>query len=178
MKPGALLLAPGAGADRNHKALVALDDAVSLPTHRIDIKPRSLPNVMDVINSAAEALVAEAGIRPSRLVLGGRSFGGRMCSLAVADGLPARGLVLLSYPLHPPDKPEKLRTEHFPRIKVPVLFVSGDRDPFGTPEEFAEHVSAISGTVTQVWVEGGRHDMRGRDADVADAVKSWLSTLR
>lgn len=178
MKPGALLLTPGAGAGRDHKALVVIDEAVSLPTQRIDIKPRSVPKVMDLIGLAAADLVAEAKVRPSRLVLGGRSFGGRMCSLAVADGLAARGLVLLSYPLHPPGKPEKLRVGHFPRLDVPVLFVSGDRDPFGTPEEFAEQIRTIPGPVTQVWIEGGRHDMKGREGVVADAVKTWLSSLR
>ncbi len=177
MKPGALLLAPGAGADRSHKTLVALDDALSLPTSRIDIKLRSVPKVMDLIGSAATELVAEARIRPSRLILGGRSFGGRMCSIAVAEGLPARGLVLLSYPLHPPEKPDKLRVDHFPKLNIPVLFVSGDRDPFGTPEEFDEHVAAIPGPVTQVWLEGARHDAKGRDADVIAAVESWLSGL-
>ena len=178
MKPGALLLTPGAGADRTHQTLVALDDAIALPTHRIDIRSRSVPKVMDIIGDAAANLVAEAGIRKSRLVLGGRSFGGRMCSMAVADGLPARGLVLLSYPLHPPGKPEKLRVEHFPKLDLPVLFVSGDRDPFGTPDEFGEHVAAIPGPVTQVWIEGARHDAKGRESEIIDAVKSWLADLR
>ncbi len=100
-----------------------------------------------------------------------------MCSIAVAEGLPARGLVLLSYPLHPPEKPETLRVDHFPKLELPVLFVSGDRDPFGTPDEFAEHTKAIPGPVTQVWLDGARHDARGRDDDVVNAVKNWLATL-
>ena len=65
-----------------------------------------------------------------------------MCSMAVAgaDGeppLPAAGVVLIAYPLHPPGKPERLRTEHLGDVRVPTLFISGDRDPFGTPEELA-----------------------------------------
>ncbi len=178
MKPGALLLTPGAGADRNHQTLVALDEAIALPTHRIDIKSRSQNKVVALLEDAAAELCAEAKVRPSRLVLGGRSFGGRMCSIAVAEGLAARGLVLLSYPLHPPGKPEKLRTAHFAQLNVPVLFVSGDRDPFGTPDEFAEHVGDIPGPVTQIWIEGGRHDVKGREDEVVAAVQTWLATLK
>ena len=66
--------------------------------------------------------------------------------MAVAEGLPAAGLVLLSYPLHPPGKHENLRTEHFPELHVPCLFVSGDRDPFGSPDEFAVATKAIPGS--------------------------------
>ncbi|WP_222618441.1 alpha/beta family hydrolase [Nakamurella sp. PAMC28650] len=160
--PGALLLAPGAGATRDHHTLVAVQDEVApLPCLRMDFPYR---------------LAAKLGLSPGRLVLGGRSYGGRMCSMAVAQGLPAAGLVLLSYPLHPPGKPERLRVDHFPRIDVPVLFVSGDRDPFGSPAEFAEQIQRIPGPVTQVWVPGA-HDPRGADALVAAAVRSWLVSL-
>jgi hypothetical protein len=104
-------------------------------------------------------------------------MGGRICSMAVADGLPAKGLVLVSYPLHPPGKPEKLRTEHFPRIEVPCLFVSGTRDTFGTPEELEEATAGIPGPVTHVWLEGGDHGLRRKDASVAAAVTDWLAPL-
>src|SRR5690606_12325423 len=111
-------------------------------------------------------------------LLGGRSYGGRMGSMAVAEGLPAAGLVLLSYPLHPPGKPERLRVEHFGAIRVPTLFVSGDKDPFGTPDELAEHVAAIPGPVTTVMLPGA-HDMRGvgRQQAVAEAVAGWVASL-
>ena len=80
--------------------------------------------------------------------------------------------MLLSYPLHPPGAPDKLRTEHFPDLHVPVLFVSGQRDPFGSPEEFAAHLPAIPGEVTTVWLPGG-HDPRA-DGPVSVAVADWL----
>jgi len=83
--------------------------------------------------------------------------------------------VLLSYPLHPPGSPEKLRVGHFPAIRVPVLFVSGERDPFGSPTEFAEHVSSIPGSVTQVWLPGG-HDPRA-ESRVGVLVADWLAAL-
>ncbi|MGB1506503.1 MAG: alpha/beta family hydrolase, partial [Acidimicrobiales bacterium] len=90
-----------------------------------------------------------------------RSFGGRSCSVAVAEGLPAAGLVLLSYPLHPPGKPTNLRVDHFDSIAVPTLFVSGDRDPFGTPDEFADNLVAIGGPTRLEWV-AGNHSPKAR----------------
>jgi predicted alpha/beta-hydrolase family hydrolase len=101
-------------------------------------------------------------------------MGGRICSMTVAEGLPAAALVLISYPLHPPGKPEKLRVEHFPSIEVPCLFVSGTRDTFGTPDELLRETKAIAGPVTHVWIEGGDHGLRGKDAQVVEAVGSWL----
>ena len=97
--------------------------------------------------------------------------------MAVAEGMPAVGLVLLSYPLHPPKKPENLRTEHFDAIEVPCLFISGDRDPFGTPEEFEQHLPAIKGSVTTVWLEGEGHDPKKADAEIVGAVSGWLESL-
>ena len=100
-----------------------------------------------------------------------------MCSMAVAEGLEARALILICYPLHPPGKPDALRVEHFSRITVPCLFVSGTRDAFGTPEELTAHTAAIVGPVTHVWIEGGDHSLRKRDGLVASAIVSWLGSL-
>ena len=100
-----------------------------------------------------------------------------MCSMAVAEGLPAAGLVLISYPLHPPGKPGKLRTEHLPDLRVPCLFVSGTKDPFGTPDEIEAATATIPGAVTHVWIENGRHDLRGKDPVVVGAVQDWLAGL-
>ncbi len=186
--PGALLLAHGAGADCTHHTLVAVDDAVveshRIPTRRFDFPyraagkkaPDRAPVAMAAVVDEAASLVAEAGCRANRLVLGGRSFGGRMCSMAVANGLPAAGLVLLSYPLHPPGKPDRLRIEHFPELFVPVLFIGGDADPFGTKAEFKKAVRAIPGPVTMVWMNGG-HDPRGVDEMIAMAVLEWIENL-
>jgi predicted alpha/beta-hydrolase family hydrolase len=101
-------------------------------------------------------------------------MGGRMCSMAVADGLPAAALLLISYPLHPPGRPERLRTDHFPAITVPCLFVSGTRDTFGTPGELEAATTAIAGPVTHIWIDGGDHGLRGKDSQVTAAVRSWL----
>ncbi|MFI2488412.1 alpha/beta family hydrolase [Promicromonospora kroppenstedtii] len=190
--PAGLLLTPGAGASRDNQALVTVeqtlaDAAPPLPVRRVDfpyrLQGRRMPDRAPVavghLRKEAAAWADELGVGTDRLLLGGRSYGGRMCSMAVAEGLPAAGLVLLSYPLHPPGKPEKLRVEHFGQIEVPTLFVSGDKDPFGTPDELAAHVAAIPGPVTSVTLSGA-HDMRGvaRERAVAEAVASWVATLR
>src|SRR5262245_27730314 len=165
-KPGALLLAPGAGASRDHHTLVAVDDGPApFPVGRFDFPyrkegrraPDKAPKAIASVGEEAETIVGATGIKANQLVLGGRSYGGRMCSMAVAEGLPAAGLVLLSYPLHPPGKPERMRTEHFPALDVPCLFVSGDKDAFGTPDEMETATKAIPGPVTHAWLPGG-HD--------------------
>ena len=101
-------------------------------------------------------------------------MGGRIASMAVAEGLRAAALLLVSYPLHPPGHPEKSRVEHLGAIAVPCLFVSGTRDAFGTPDELESATAAINGPVTHVWIEGGDHGLRRRDAEVASIVASWL----
>ncbi len=182
---GALLLFPGAGSPASHPALRAIEAAVKpLPTTRADFPyrkegrraPDRPPKLLACVVEEAGKLAKKAAVDPSRVVLGGRSMGGRMCSMAVADGLPAAGLVLIAYPLHPPGR-DQLRIEHFPQIEVPCLFVSGTRDPFGSPDELEHHTKAIKGEVDHVWIEGGRHDLRGADAEVAAAVKGWLSAI-
>jgi predicted alpha/beta-hydrolase family hydrolase len=183
---GAILLAPGAGADRTHHTLCAVADLLApMPTVRMDFPSRKAgrkapdraPVAIAAVVEEANAIVAGARIRANRLVLGGRSFGGRMCSMAVAEGLPAAGLVLLSYPLHPPGKPDTLRVEHFERLDVPCLFISGEKDPFGTPEEFQTHLARIPGSVTFITVPGA-HDPRNQDDVVAMEVSRWVRSLR
>jgi predicted alpha/beta-hydrolase family hydrolase len=182
---GALLLTPGSGADRDHHTLVALDDALKVPVARVDFPyrlagkkaPDKAPKAVAHLVDEAAALVAARRMRANRLALGGRSYGGRMCTLAVAEGLPAAGLVLLSYPLHPPGKPDRLRTEHFPRLDVPCLFVSGENDPFGSPSELEAAAQAIPGPVEFVWLPGG-HDPKNQDDAIVDAVARWARDRR
>lgn len=171
-----LLLTPGASAGRDHSQLVAIDDAVAadgIEVRRIDLpSSRPGPKVLQAIADGAAALGAD------RLFLGGRSFGGRMCSVAVAQGLPAAGLVLVSYPLHPPGRPDRRRVDHFAQLDVPCLFVSGTRDAFATPDELEAATRTIPGAVTHVWIDGGDHGLRGRDGPVARAVKDWIRAAR
>lgn len=183
-----LLLAPGAGADRNQAALVALDGVATSAGARVTRMDfpfrkagRRAPDRPPVLLRAVHDEVASlAG--PGPLVLGGRSMGGRICSVAVAEGLGAgapsvAGLLLVSYPLHPPGRPDKLRVEHFPMIEVPCLFVSGTRDAFGTVAELEEQTAAIPGPVSHHWVDGRDHALRNTDKEVGEAMRAWLAGL-
>jgi uncharacterized protein len=183
--PAGLLLAPGAGAGSDQSSLIAIDDAVSatgVRVARMDFPyrlagrraPDRPPVLLAAVVDAATQLAQSAGVAPDRLALGGRSMGGRICSMAVADGLPAAALVLVSYPLHPPGRPDRLRTDHFGALGVPCLFVSGTRDAFGSPAELEAATAAIAGPVTHVWVDGGDHGLRRQDDEVAEAVRRWL----
>jgi uncharacterized protein len=184
--PSALLLTHGAGGDSSHRTLRALEDRLSLPVRRMDFPYRSEgrkapdrpPKLIAALQAELERMAHELSVDPDRVALGGRSMGGRICSMAVAEGLSASGLVLLSYPLHPPGEPEKLRTEHFPRIAVPTLFVNGDRDPFGTPDELHDHVGAIAGPTTVHWLAGQRHDPKPDcDDEIVAVVEEFLTGL-
>lgn len=180
--PAGLLLFPGAGADHDHRTLVALEHALApLPVRRVDFPGRAAgrktperpPAAIAHIRAETERFAADLGVTADRILLGGRSFGGRMASMAVAQGQPAAGLVLLSYPLHPPGKPDRLRVEHLPDVHVPVLAVSGERDPFGTPAEFTRRLAAIGGPLTTVFVPGNHAP--ADDGAVAEAVARWLA---
>jgi predicted alpha/beta-hydrolase family hydrolase len=110
--------------------------------------------------------------------MGGHSYGGRQASmLAAEDGGVADGLLLLSYPLHPPRARETLRTAHFPDVRTPALFVHGTRDPFGLPEEMASALALLAGPVTYSEVPGAGHDLRSGKFDVAGLVVSPLQQM-
>ena len=179
-----VLLTPGAGAGRDNSTLLAIEHRIApTPCLRLDfgyrLAGRRIPDRPPVavahIVEAATTFAGTVGASLHQIILGGRSYGGRMCSMAVAQGMPAAGLVLLSYPLHPPGAPQKVRVDHFPAITVPVLLISGEKDPFGTQAEFAEHLPNITGPTTVAWLPGG-HDPRA-DADVATIVANWLARL-
>jgi predicted alpha/beta-hydrolase family hydrolase len=181
--PGAALFFPGAGSAASHPSLVAIEEALApMPVARADFPyrregrraPDRAPKLIACVVEEAERLAADAGVDPAGIVLGGRSMGGRMCSMAVAEGLPAAGLVLISYPLHPPGKPERLRIEHLPSLRVPCLFISGTRDAFGSPAEMEQHTAAIPGPVEHVWIDGKGHDLKGQDQVIASAVAAWV----
>ncbi len=189
MTPGAvagLLLTPGAGAGRDQPALVAVDEAATgrgLAVERIEFPGRTAglrrpdpPEVcIDSVRTATSRLAGMLGVPTSAIAVGGRSMGGRMCSMAVAEGLDVAALVLISYPLHPARAPERLRTGHFPTLHVPCLFVSGRRDALGSPDEIERETAAIPGPVTLVFLDGD-HSLRRRDVEVADLVADWLTS--
>ncbi|MGH9036268.1 MAG: alpha/beta hydrolase family protein [Acidimicrobiia bacterium] len=197
----AVLLAHGAGSDRNAPALVAVTERLAgagIPSLRFDYPyrqaGRKAPDRPAVLEQATRDAVAQlakdTGLPPERLVLGGRSMGGRYCSMVAGhdtDPVPVLGLVLLGYPLHPAGKPEQLRTAHFPRLTMPVLFVGGDRDALAPRPALEEAVKVIPGPVTFHWLAGADHGYRvpkssGRvPADILDEVAevsaAWVARL-
>ncbi|MFM2047182.1 MAG: hypothetical protein RL383_1259 [Actinomycetota bacterium] len=189
-KPAGLVLFPGAGSSKDHPSLVAIEEALSpMPVRRVDFPyrragrraPDRAPVLVACVRDEVRAFARELGVPVSRIAIGGRSMGGRMCSMAVADGddpLRPSALVLVSYPLHPPAKPDTLRTEHLPGVSVPVLCVSGTKDSFGTPAELRRAFRRVPGEVTWVFIEGKGHDLRGCDERVAGEVRDWLVPRR
>jgi predicted alpha/beta-hydrolase family hydrolase len=119
----------------------------------------------------AAALAALHGFAPGRLFLGGQSYGGRQASLLAAeDPQLAVGLLLLSYPLHPPGRPDAQRTVHFPRLRLPVVFVHGSRDPFGTLDELRAAMTAIPTPARLIAIDGAGHDLKRGGFDITPVV--------
>lgn len=185
-----VVLFPGAGSERNHSSLVLIEETLApLPVARVDFPyrragkkfPDRAPILLQCVVDEVHRLAGEWGTDPSRLVIGGRSMGGRICSMVIAnevDPLVVAGLILVSYPLHPPKKPEKLRTEHLPRVASPTLWISGTRDTFGTPDELTYAIELTTGRNTVHLIEGKGHDLKGSDADIAALVAQWMSSLQ
>ena len=181
-----VVLYPGAGSDRDHSSLVAIGTRLGrrASVERVDFpyrrEGRRAPDRAPKLMASIRDDLVTFSRRRGPLVIGGRSMGGRMASMVAADvdaaGPVARlaGLVLICYPLHPPGKPENLRVEHLGAIDVPCLFVSGTKDPFGAPEELLAWTSTIPAPVEHVWIEGGRHDLKGADDLIADAVARFV----
>ncbi len=169
----AIALAHGAGSNCQAPLLVAIArefEAAGFTVLRCDLpfrqaRPGGPPSPGGAANDR-EGLRATAavlrGIAAGRVFLGGHSYGGRQASmLAASDPTVADGLLLLSYPLHPPRRPSQLRTAHFPELKTPAIFVHGSRDPFGTLEEMRSALQLISAQTALVEIEGAGHDLKG-----------------
>lgn len=189
MAAPSLLLYPGAGSDREHSSLLAVEARLgkAARVERRDFPyrregrtaPDRAPKLMASIRSDLAALRRRRG----PIVIGGRSMGGRMTSMVAADvdgAGPVRnlaGLVAISYPLHPPGRPDQLRVAHLSSITVPCLFVSGTNDPFGSPDELMAWTATIPAPVEHHWIERGRHDLRGADGEIAERVAAFVSRL-
>jgi predicted alpha/beta-hydrolase family hydrolase len=114
---------------------------------------------------AAVNLLRARGL--SRIYIGGHSYGGRQASMLAAEHpTVADALLLLSYPLHPPGKPEAARTAHFQKLDVPALFIHGEKDPFATSQELLEAASLISGRNEVLEVPAAGHDLKTEEVDV------------
>ncbi|MGW9263341.1 alpha/beta hydrolase family protein [Gordonia terrae] len=188
------VLAHGAGGNRDAVILRALADElcdrgfvvarIDLPYRRRRPKgppsPSTSPADRDGIRAACAMFRGESD---GPLFVGGHSYGGRQASMAVADDgrALADGLLLTSYPLHPPGKPDRLRTEHLPSITVPTLVVHGSTDPFGTTDEMSRAIALIDAPTHIVELEKVGHDLNPKRKPTAsltaDAVRDFLSPL-
>ncbi len=166
-----LVVAHGAGGSKDDPLLegfaAALEDRgvgclrFNFPYRERGTKaPDREPVLRDAWNSAFE----EAARRSDDAWVGGKSLGGRIASICVADGLPARGIVFVGYPLHPPGRPERIRDEHLYRIEVPMLFLQGTADPFARWDLLEPVLSRLGERATLHAVEGGDHSFRVRGA--------------
>ncbi len=168
--PVTVVLAHGAGAPMDTPFMDAIAQGLAdkglrvvrfefdyMKKRREDEKRRP-PDRAEKLLARYREVVEEVG-PASKLVIGGKSMGGRMATL-VADELGVRGVVCLGYPFHPPGKPERLRTAHLEAIRTPVLIVQGTRDAFGTEEEVASY--ALASTIELVWMPDGDHSLKPR----------------
>ena len=119
---------------------------------------RGAPDRQPVLLDCWRDVVSELG-GGSRLVLGGKSLGGRMATM-IADEVGARGVLCFGYPFHPPGQPAKLRTAHLETLRTPLLIVQGSRDPFGSEEEVGTY--ALSQSICVEWIPGGDHSFKPR----------------
>jgi len=183
------VLTHGAGGNCNAPLLVTAAvafAAAGLFVLRIDLpfrqkRPSGPPSPSGAPADRAGLKSAVAAMRrivPGQVTLGGQSYGGRQATMLAADepGL-VDALLLFSYPLHPPGKPERLRTEHFPRLSVPALFVHGTADPFGTIAELRAAIAAIPAPTRLMPIEEAGHDLRRGRFDLGSVVAAALEQL-
>jgi uncharacterized protein len=189
---GVVVLTHGAGGSRESPLLQQVCDEwarrgwlavrYNLPYRRR--RPTGPPSGSAATDRAGvvEAITVCRGLADGPLIAGGHSYGGRQTSMVVAapeaSPINVDVLTLFSYPVHPPGKPERPRTEHLPHITVPTVFTHGTSDPFGTPREVRDAAALIAAPTEIVEITGARHDLRSRTLDVpALAVEAALRLL-
>jgi predicted alpha/beta-hydrolase family hydrolase len=182
-----LVLTHGAGGNCRAPLLVAAAEAFSaagLAVLRYDLpfrqrRPHGPPSPSGAAADRAglrEAVLVLRGIVPGGVSLGGQSYGGRQATMLAADEPElAAALLLFSYPLHPPGKPDRLRTEHFPGLRVPALFIQGTADPFGAIAELRAAIAAIPAPTRLVPIDGAGHDLRRGRFDLAAVTAAFLA---
>jgi len=186
---GIVVLTHGAGGNRDSKLLQQVCDEwarrgwlavrYNLPYRRR--RPKGPPSGSAAADRAGivEAIELCRGLGDGPIIAGGHSYGGRLTSMVVAAGEASVDvLTLFSYPVHPPGKPERPRTEHLPDIRVPTVFTHGTSDPFGTPAEVRDAAGLIAAPTEIVEITGARHDLGSKTLDVAGlAVEAALRLL-
>lgn len=180
----AIVLAHGAGAGRSSPFMVALAGGLAardLAVYRFDFPymqemaatgRRRPPNPAHVLEQHWQAVISH--LDGQRLVIGGKSLGGRIASL-VADRCGVAGLVCLGYPFHPPGRPEKTRTAHLAALKTPTLICQGTHDPFGPPTDVGAY--NLSDAIRVHWLEDGDHSFVPRRATGRTAAENWAEAI-
>jgi len=174
---GVVVLTHGAGGSRESPLLKKICDEwasrgwlavrYNLPYRRR--RPKGPPSGSAASDQAGvvEAIELARNLSKGPVIAGGHSYGGRMTSMVIAEEAAAvDALTLFSYPLHPPGKPERARTDHLSRITVPTVFTHGTADPFGTIDELRAAAKLIPATTEIVEVTGARHDLGSKTLDV------------
>lgn len=186
---GIVMLTHGAGGSRESPLLQRICDEwasrgwlavrYNLPYRRR--RPKGPPSGSAASDQAGivEAVELARTLTKGPVIAGGHSYGGRMTSMVVADAAAVVDvLTLFSYPLHPPGKPERARTEHLPRISAPTVFTHGTADPFGSIDELRQAAALVGAASEIVEITGARHDLGSKSLDVpALAVDAALRLL-
>lgn len=171
-------LSHGAGGDKSTPGLAALAEGLAALGHlviRFDLPYRaagrkSPPRAEVSAPGYFDAFEAATQLHPGDWVVGGKSYGGRVASLCVAEGQPCAGMLFYGYPLHPPGKPESLRVDHWPQIKVPCLFLEGTHDSFCDLSILESHLPALGGGHEVITIAGGDHSLRITESRAPDGV--------
>ncbi len=183
----ALVLTHGAGGNCRSPLLIASAEAfcaedVAVLRCDLPFRQRRATGPPSPSTAAADreglrhAVEAMRGLVPGQIFLGGQSYGGRQATMLAADEPEiASALLLFSYPLHPPGKPDRLRIEHFPRLRVRAVFVHGASDPFGSPQELRSAVSLIPAHIEIIPIAGAGHDLKRGRFDFGPVVAALLA---
>ena len=183
-----LVLTHGAGGDCRSPLLIAAaaafsDQGVVVLRCDLPFRQRRATGPPSPAMAAADraglrhAIAAVRGLVSGDVFLGGVSYGGRQATMLAADEPElAAGLLLSSYPLHPPGKPERLRTEHFPRLRRPAVFVHGTSDPFGSIDEMRRAIALIPAPTELIPVAGAGHDLKRGRFDFGPVAAALLRT--
>ena len=139
-------------------------------TERGSKRPDRQEKLVACHRAAAESLASDV----DRMVLAGRSMGGRIATYLVAEGYPAEGLVLYAYPLHPAGKPEKLRIDQFADITIPMLFFQGTNDALARMELFEEHIASLPNAEVEL-LDGAGHGPRGGGWDLETVTERYVA---
>ncbi|HVO26307.1 MAG TPA: alpha/beta family hydrolase [Candidatus Margulisiibacteriota bacterium] len=187
--PTAVILAHGAGNDMRGPFLSAVHEGLAARGY-VSVKfnfpyteagrraPDRAPVLEDCYRHVVAGVRADPHLAPRRLVIGGKSMGGRMASHLAAQGEAVAGLILLGYPLHPPGKVEQLRVAHLPAIRVPMLFVAGTRDPLCRLDLLQRTVANLCAPVVLHVIDGGDHSFAVPKAMRRPARDVWEEIIR